>query len=660
MNDKIQQAETISRFFQIGSNPLALLSSDGRFIRANEAWQAKLGLPPPDLTGQEFVDLVHPEDRRRVLPVFHGSGPDRQPASFDLRFRSKDGRYRWLDCHFTPDPETECIFLAGRVIPHKHLVAEDDIETYRNFFEDSLDGIYQTSPDGRFIMANDGMARLLGYSSPQELIETITDIPAQLFVTPARRQESLEEAAQEGDTVAYAEVQLYRKDRSKVWISLQGRIVRNPDGSPHHHEGIMRDITAQKEAQQEREKHIKELEHVRNRLEAQAHDLAEARDAAEAATRSKSVFLASVSHEIRTPMNGILGFTNLLLDTVLDEEQKDYVETVRVSADALLALINDILDFSKIEAGKLDLESIDFDLATLIQEVSDLLAIKAEQKGLRFASEVDETIARSFRSDPGRLRQVLTNLVNNAIKFTDEGEVVVRVDPTSSSDSRQWVRFAVRDTGIGIPEVAIDRLFAPFSQIDDSLARRHGGAGLGLVISKQCVELLGGAIGVDSVPNVGSTFWFDVPLDEAIKAKSSSVSEPAATDQGEAAPHRRSHVLVAEDHTVNQKLIVKMLETMGYRADCVANGKEAVEAVRAMPYDLVLMDVLMPEMDGLEATGEIRRSRNDHNRPVIIAMTANAMKGAREQCIAAGMDDYLSKPVDKRDLAAMLERYGKD
>ncbi len=659
MNDRIQQAETIGRFFQISPDPLALLGPDGRFIRANAAWQAKLGLPPPDLIGQEFVGLVHPEDRRRVQPVFQGPGTDRQPASFDLRFRSKDGRYRWLDCHFTPDPEAQRIFLAGRVIPLKHTIAGNEAETYRNFFEDSLDGLYQTSPEGRFVMANDGLARLLGYSSPQELMETITDIPGQLFVTPARRRESIEEAEREGDTVSYVEVELYRKDRSKVWVSLTGRIVRNPDGSTHHREGIMRDVTAQKAAQQDRERHIEELEDSRRRLEAQAEALAEARDAAEAATRSKSTFLASVSHEIRTPMNGILGFTNLLLDTELDADQRDYVETVRVSADALLALINDILDFSKIEAGKLDLESIDFELATLVQEVGDLLAIKAAQKGLRFDTHVDDALDASVRSDPGRLRQVLMNLVSNAIKFTDKGEVVVRVEPTSGADSRRWIRFAVRDTGIGIPEEAIGRLFLPFSQVDDSLTRRHGGAGLGLVISKQWVERLGGTIGVESTPDAGSTFWFEIPVDKAERAKSSSAAE-AETQDEEGASHPRSRVLVAEDNTVNQKLIVKMLRTMGYRADCVANGKEAVDAVRTMPYDLILMDVLMPEMDGLEATGEILRSTNAHDRPLIIAMTANAIKGDRERCIAAGMDDYLSKPIDKGELEAMLERYHKD
>ena len=378
---------------------------------------------------------------------------------------------------------------------------------------------------------------------------------------------------------------------------------------------------------------------------------------AEAANRLKSEFLATISHEVRTPMNAVIGMAGILLDSDLTSEQRQHALVLKDSGDALLMLLNDILDLSKIEAGQVELEILDFELMGLLESMKSLWESRLQSKGLQLTIGIAPDVPLVLKSDPTRIRQILFNLISNASKFTEHGGISIEISKRHADDDRLELRFAVTDTGMGITPEARSRLFNKFSQADGSTTRKFGGTGLGLAICKELTQLLGGEIDVESVPGRGATFWFTIwcalgdsnAIDTDVRMSDTAFTDISGTD-------RSLRILVAEDNHVNQVVLQALLSKTGHRIDMVANGSEAVSAVIRGPYDLVLMDIHMPEMDGVTASRRIRELSGEVGKLPIIALTANAMKGDREKYIAAGMTDYVSKPINPRKLIMAIAR----
>ncbi len=651
--------------------------------------------------------------------------------------------------------------IRGQLAKEANLEARN-----RSIVENASDFIFTTDIDGRFTAFNPAGERITGYRREEAMRMNLRDLIASAE-DAVLAHASLRPEDNGGATF---QTRLRTRDGREVWVEISSRCIAE-NGRVTGVLGIVRDISERKLFEDRLEK---------------------ARDAAEASARAKSAFLATMSHEIRTPMNGVIGVANLLLDTSLTDEQRDFAETIRSSADSLLTILNDILDFSKIEAGKLAFETVHFDLTDTVEGALDLLAARAAAKHLELVSDISATLPQRLVGDPGRVRQVLLNLLGNAVKFTDHGEIVVAVREQERSADQVLLRFEVRDTGIGLTPDERERLFQPFSQADTSTTRRFGGTGLGLAICRQLTEMMGGTIGVESEKGRGSTFWFTIRLpytaepsrpsglperlrkvnvlvvdhhdvstrvlcahlseagvshtrcSDAPSALAMAAAHPAETplvvllnatsveidagnwglalaaQDGRTPPptlllcpvdrhfsreqltaagyhdvlpkpvHRRdllqaidrlaggagtatpfaptsparvvtalaregaARALIVEDNAVNQRVARVVLERMGFRVELASNGFEALEAIERTDYDFVLMDCQMPEMDGYEATRRIRQGR--HRSLRIVAMTANAMEGDRDRCLAAGMDDYVSKPMRVEELRGALER----
>ncbi len=489
--------------------------------------------------------------------------------------------------------------------------------------------------DGRFVMANRAYASRLGTTPDRMIGRCLGD-----YYEPANVEHIREHDAQVWRTGAAETFEESLTLGGKPMVAVTARFpLTDAAGRMIAVAAIATDISARKAAEAE---------------------AVQARAVAEAASAAKSEFLANMSHEIRTPLNGVIGMAELLLGTPLSDEQARFTRVLRTSADALLGVINQVLDFSKIEAGKLELEQTPFDLPAVVNGVVEMMAHRANAKGLALTADLGVDVPRSVTGDPVRLRQILVNLVSNAVKFTDHGHVAVHVSATASSGCNFDLRFEVADTGPGIPADRLDRLFKSFSQVDASTTRRHGGTGLGLAISARLATLMGGGAGVDSAVGVGSTFWFTATVRADVQ-QCSEAADPVMLLAKPAPPTELAglRVLVAEDNEVNQEVVIHLLSRMGCRATVVGDGQAAVDALSAEPdgYDAVLMDCQMPVLDGFAAATEIRRleATVDGGRSVpILALTASAIVGDRERCLAAGMDGYVTKPIQPGELRDAL------
>jgi PAS domain S-box-containing protein len=432
-----------------------------------------------------------------------------------------------------------------------------------------------------------------------------------------------------------------------VHILTRGIKMKDDEGRVTRVVGVHTDVTELLSAQEE-------LRHQAASLATLARDLEEQRRTADAANTAKSQFLATMSHEIRTPMNGIIGMLSLLLDSKLNSDQKRWAATALDSAETLLTIINDILDLSKLDAGKTETELLDFDVAGLIDGVTALLKVRATAKGIALRTDIASSVPRWLRSDPTRLRQILFNLVGNAVKFTQRGEVMVRASVGAVRADGCELRIDVTDTGIGIDRDKMPGLFEPFRQGDSGMARRFGGTGLGLAIVKRLVKLLGGSVAVQSTINAGSTFTVILPC----TIVASPLARPATTTRGpERGAHPRAAILIAEDNDINRELVTQMLARLGHDGVTVSNGREALAAAQGRAFDLILMDIQMPEMDGVSAAAAIRALPGEHGDAPIVAVTANAMVGDRERYLAAGFDDYLAKPLHLDELQQVIARW---
>lgn len=586
-----------------------------------------MGIEEVDVFGQAWT--VRTFDRENML---------RDPAH----------RYAWIVLGAGLLGSCGAVWLTLRLTDSRHRAllaakrAGEDLEVQ----EARLRSVFEASPVGLALreydrseerMVNPAYLRLTGIAAKDAYNESV--FRQTMHPEDVARWEELVRLIGSGEAVQ-------RKDEFRfihpggriVWVEYLHRRFSNPATGARQDVVAMVDITTLKE---------------------QAQDLLQSKEEAELANQAKSQFLAMMSHEIRTPMNGVIGMASLLLETEQTQEQRECTETIAKSGSDLVAIINDILDFSKVEAGQLDIEEAEFDIEECLRSAVTVISLRAKEKGLHIELERDATIPKVLLGDSTRLRQVLINLLSNAVKFTEQGRILLHLSLASRTPERVEVKFEVRDTGIGIATEDIERLFESFTQADASITRRYGGTGLGLAISKRLVDLMGGEMTCQSRLGEGTTFGFRLSLRVAEVASTtgestgraqSNVPEPAYP------PFEKLRIMVAEDHPVNQRIFQQMLDKMKLEHRISADGEQVLAAWREHPVDIILMDVQMPVMDGLEATRQLRAMLSDPLRPWIIAVTANAMDGDRQKCFEAGMNDYISKPLKVDQVAAAIER----
>ena len=644
------QNQRLDLLFENSPEGIVLLDNDDRVVRVNKEFTRMFGYSMNEAEGKAINELISPlelrgEALRVTQQVSQGSH-----VSFETVRCRKDGTRFDVSILGTPINQgldkTASVYGIYRDISDRKEI-EDALHQsehlFRTVVENLAEGLLITEFDDSILYANPRLALITGY----EVEEMIGKQTHKLFTDesewPAAERRNGERAQGIGGSY---EMRLRRKDGTLIWVLVNAAPFVNAENEIIGTFGAVTDITERKAAQE---------------------DLIEARERALEASRLKSEFVANMSHEIRTPMNGIIGMTNLLIDTNLSEEQREFATIIKSSGDSLLKIINDVLDFSKIEAGKLVIECAPFNLIACLEETAAIFLQASRVRKIDISIAVDRRVPTLVLGDALRIKQILTNLLSNAVKFTHKGNVTVSVSVLMEAGKDVTLEFRISDTGIGIPTEVQGRLFQPFTQADGSTTRNYGGTGLGLSISQTLVNLLGGNIGFQSDFGVGSTFWFVIPLQKNLDVleEDSGLNNPLRSPivnmeengweqsssfmKGQTSPR----IMVVEDNPVNQKVAVKMLHRLGIEPVLTSNGKEAVALFQRELFDIILMDCQMPEMDGYAATTEIRKLTHEHN-VIIIAMTANALEGDREKCLTAGMDDYLAKPVKTEELKKKL------
>lgn len=620
----------------------------GKYLFANKAMREKL-LHSDNIDVCAGHDDLFFAERQRKLGWRHTFGElcvdsdkvvieSRQPGRF-----FEDGlvqnAYLALDVQKSPLIDQNGVF-KGTVGTGRDVTTEKFLdEQYRQLFNSAPIGIYQTTIEGRYIKANPELALIYGYESVDDLMKSVTDIARQVYADPQQRDELLARLEKEGE-VEDVESLMLRKDGSKIWTTRSVRAVRDEAGRVIALNGFVADITKRKKAEEA--------------LSMSEMQLRMSLDAAEAASRAKSNFLATMSHEIRTPINGIMGMLQLLLTTHLNPDQQQLVRTALMSSMNLLAIINGTLNLSKIVAGRMEIKEKNFSLEALLQSVIAPLTIQAEGKGLKFIQSFPLDYPKNLIGDDDCLRQILFNILGNAIKFTEQGQVELSFEIQEVDSSTIRLVFHISDTGIGIPADKKSSVFEPFFQVDSSYSRRYQGTGLGLGIAKGFVGLMGGEVHLASQEGHGTTVSFDVLVKRAEEKEPLEFAQQIESELPSLGPWK---ILLAEDNAVNQLVIKRHLEQQGHQVISVSTGDEALERLKQESFDCVLMDVQMPKMDGLEATQKIRQAEQMSGQRAIpiIALTAYSMEGDRERFLASGMDDYVAKPVELPLLSRKIE-----